>query len=278
MDEIRIDNLKIYAYHGVFETESREGQNFYVNIVMQVDLQRAGLTDALEETVSYAEVIDTVRAQMQGKRCSLIEAAAEDISTALFQKYEKLKSVSVEIRKPEAPIEAEFESVSVKLQRARHIAYIAYGANQGEIEKQIDAGIAMLEADPHCRIRKRSTRLTTTPYGGVAEGNFSNGVLELETRYTPEELLRRLHEIEASQGRERREHWGSRTLDLDIIFYDDRIIDGEDLVIPHPDMINRDFVIRPMAEIAPYFRHPLLGKTMKELAEERSEVETHIIS
>ncbi len=278
MDEIRIENLKIYAYHGVFAEENRNGQNFYVNVTMEADLQHAGLTDELEETISYAEVCEVVRERMLGRTCSLIEAAAEDLSTELFRRYDRLQKAEIEIRKPEAPIDADFTSVSVKIRRSRHVAYIAYGSNMGDIEKQIDEGIRQIGEDPMCRIRKASEKLTTTPYGGVAEGNFCNGILEIETLYTPRELLRRLHEIEASQGRERKEHWGSRTLDLDIIFYDDMILDSEDLVIPHPDMQNRDFVVVPMAEIAPYYRHPLLKKTMSEMCKEITSAERHILS
>ena len=74
---------------------------------------------------------------------------------------------------------------------------------------------------------------------------------------TPEELLRELHKIEASEGRERKIHWGPRTLDLDIIFYDDLIYSSEDLVIPHVDMENRYFVLKPLSELAPNFRHPI---------------------
>jgi len=277
MDEIRIENLKIYAYHGVFAEENKNGQNFYVNVTMETDLQHAGLTDALEDTISYAEVCETVREQMLGKTCSLIEAAAEDLSTLLFRKYRQLQRLTVEIRKPEAPIEADFESVSVKIRRARHTAYIAYGSNMGEVEKQVTEGILRIGEDPHCRIVKESGHLTTTPYGGVAEGNFLNGVLKIETLYTPQELLEKLHEIEASQGRERKVHWGSRTLDLDIIFYDDLVLDSEELVIPHPDMQNRDFVILPMAQVAPYYRHPLLKKTMRELAARIGSVEKHVL-
>nr|MCR4842415.1 2-amino-4-hydroxy-6-hydroxymethyldihydropteridine diphosphokinase [Eubacterium sp.] len=78
------------------------------------------------------------------------------------------------------------------------------------------------------------------------------------TLYTPHELLDRLHEIENAEGRVRKEHWGPRTLDLDILFYDNEIIYDDDLVIPHPDLHNREFVLEPMCEIAPNCFHPLL--------------------
>ena len=113
-----------------------------------------------------------------------------------------------------------------------------------------------------------SKYLVTEPYGGVEQDEFLNGVLRLRTLLTPEELLDRLHELEAEANRERLIHWGPRTLDLDILFYDNEIIDTPDLHIPHIDMQNRDFVLKPMDEIAPHYRHPVLNKTIHQLLDE----------
>ena len=92
---------------------------------------------------------------------------------------------------------------------------------------------------------------------GVEQEDFLNGCLELETLLTPQELLEELHRIEQEAGRERKIHWGPRTLDLDILFYDKELIETEDLIIPHVDLENRYFVLKPLAEIAPNFRHPM---------------------
>lgn len=143
--------------------------------------------------------------------------------------------------------------------------YVAFGSNLGDKKKFLDDGIQGLRDTPSCEVEAVSEYLVTEPYGGVEQDEFLNGVLKLRTLLTPEELLDRLHELEAAANRERIIHWGPRTLDLDILFYDNEIIDTPDLHIPHIDMENRDFVLKPMDEIAPYYRHPVLNKTIHQL-------------
>ena len=98
--------------------------------------------------------------------------------------------------------------------------------------------------------------------------DFLNGCLRMKTLYYPKELLRELNQIEKEAGRERIIHWGPRTLDLDIIFYDDLISQEDDLCIPHVEMHKRSFVLEPLEEIAPYKRHPGNGKTVRQMLEE----------
>ena len=100
------------------------------------------------------------------------------------------------------------------------------------------------------------------------QDEFLNGVLEMETLLTPQELLAQLHRIEAEANRERILRWGPRTLDLDILLYDDIVLEEDDLCIPHVEMHKRSFVLEPLAEIAPYKRHPVYGKTVREMLEE----------
>ena len=114
---------------------------------------------------------------------------------------------------------------------------------------------------------KQSSYLVTKPYGGVEQDDFLNACVELETLLPPAELLERLHEIEQAAHRERLIRWGPRTLDLDILLYDDLILETGDLVIPHVEMHLRDFVLRPLREIAPHKRHPDFQKTITQLAE-----------
>lgn len=101
----------------------------------------------------------------------------------------------------------------------------------------------------------------------MEQDDFLNGMAKIRTLLTPEELLALLHEIEAQAGRTREIHWGPRTLDLDVIFYDNLVLDTEELHIPHIEMHKRDFVLKPLCEISPYERHPIFGKTVREMLE-----------
>ena len=116
-----------------------------------------------------------------------------------------------------------------------------------------------------CKVEKVSDFIRTEPYGVTDQDEFLNGALKMETLLTPHELLELLHRIEQEAGRKRIRRWGPRTLDLDIIFYGDQIIEEDDLCIPHIDMQNREFVLGPMCEIAPHKRHPVLKETMTEM-------------
>ena len=131
-----------------------------------------------------------------------------------------------------------------------------------------DMAVRKLKETKGCKVEKVSSYLVTPPYGFTEQEDFLNACLELKTLLMPGELLARLHEIEQEAGRERVIHWGPRTLDLDIIFYDDMICQEETLCIPHVEMHKRKFVLAPLHEIAPYKRHPVYGKTVREMLEE----------
>ena len=157
------------------------------------------------------------------------------------------------------------DTVSVEISRSWHTAYIALGSNMGDKKAYLDRAVALLDAADDCGVIRVSDYLVTEPYGGVEQDDFLNGALELKTLLPPYELLNLLHEIEADANRERIIHWGPRTLDLDILLYDDEVIDAPDLHIPHIEMHLRDFVLIPMAEIAPWKRHPITNMTMLQM-------------
>lgn len=265
MDEIRIDNLEVYAYHGVFPEENNKGQLFYVNMVLYTETRKAGHADELTLSTHYGEVCHFVSDWMQKHTCKLIETVAESIAREVLLEFPLIESLDVEIRKPQAPIGLPFESVSVKIHRGWHKAYVAIGSNMGEKGKYLQDAIQGLAVHEQIVVTQTSSLITTEPYGGVEQDRFLNGMVEIKTLLTPHELLDYLHELEQKAGRERIVRWGPRTLDLDIVFYDKLIYEDDVLIIPHVDMENRDFVLKPMVELNPNFRHPILQKTMKQL-------------
>ena len=264
-DEIRIRGLRIFAHHGVFPEETRLGQMFVVNATLYTSTRKGGLADALEDTISYADVCLFLTDYLQKNTWKLLEAAVEHTCRALLMRFPRLHGVELELEKPSAPIPLPFDSVSVCAKRSWHRCFVALGSNLGDTKGYLDGAVDAMKADPCIRVKKVSTYLVTAPYGGVEQDDFLNGAVELETLYAPEELLDALHAIENAAKRERLIHWGPRTLDLDILLYDDLVRDDPDLTLPHPDMQNRDFVLRPMAELAPHFVHPVFHKTIGQL-------------
>lgn len=278
MDEINIRGLKIYGYHGVYPEEEAKGQNFYLSLRLFLSLQEAGISDDLDKSISYEEVCLFIKKEFNAVRHLLIESLAERISCELFDKYDSLMELELEIAKPEAPIDADFENVSVTVRRRRHIVYLAYGANEGDCRKQIEEGLRRIDEDKHCGLIRKTDPLITTPYGGVEQQDFYNGAAVIWTLYGPGQLLGFLHRVEEAAGVDRSQkiHWGPRKLDLDILFYDNLVMDSADLVIPHPDMAARDFVLKPLAELAPFLRHPVTKKTVAEMA--AAPMEKHIVT
>lgn len=264
-DEIRIQNLEVFANHGVFQEETNLGQKFLFSLTMYTDTRKAGKSDCLEESIHYGEVSQFITEYTKTHTRKLIEAAAEDLATALLLHYPLLKGVTLELEKPWAPVGLPLETVSVKISRFWHRSYIALGSNLGDKKAYLDQAVKALHEHPQCLVQKVSSYLVTEPYGGVEQDDFLNACLALDTLLSPQELLDLLHEIEQAAHRERLIHWGPRTLDLDILLYDNEVLETEDLIIPHIEMHKRNFVLKPLAEIASYKRHPILGKTVGEL-------------
>ena len=265
MDQIVIKNLTVFANHGVLEAETLLGQKFVISAILDVDLHPAAQSDALKDSVDYGEICNQVTDFFAKNTFQLIETAAEQLIFYLLRLHPTIQKIDLTLEKPWAPIHLPLESVGVHLTRSRHIAFLGMGSNLGEKETFLNEALQSIATHPDCRLIACSDFIATAPYGKIDQPDFLNGVCQIETLLSPKDLLNFLHEIEAQCKRERLEHWGPRTLDLDILFYDDCIYSDRELTIPHIDLHNRMFVLKPMMQIAPYHRHPVFQTTIAQL-------------
>ena len=235
MDEIRVKNLEVFCHHGVYKEENVLGQKFLVNIVSKVDTRAAGKTDELELSVSYGDICRCVKKEMTKQNDKLY--------------------------------------TSVKIKRSWHKVYIGVGSNLGEREEYMKLAKEKVSALPDTKNFKSASIIETEPYGYTEQGKFLNTVYSIETLDTPAEFLDKLHQIENEAERKREIHWGPRTLDLDILLYDDLVTEDEEITIPHPELTKRLFVLEPLCELTPRGIHPLERRRYSDILEDLKEKE-----
>lgn len=144
------------------------------------------------------------------------------------------------------------------------VAYIALGSNLGDKEENLNQALKLL-LENGLQIEAVSSFFETAPYGVTDQPEFINAVVCVQTNLAPETLLKLLLDTELKMGRVRLRHWGERNIDLDLLLYDDLCYHSEKLVLPHPDMQNRLFVLQPLAEIAAAKIHPVYKKSIQTL-------------
>ncbi len=265
MDQIIVKELELFGFHGVNVEEKAMGQKFIVDLELGLDLSKACETDDLSYTINYAELCHKLQQEFQRSKHDLIEHAAHSLVMLILETYSQVQTVELTLKKPWAPIHLPVKYPAVKISRSRHRAYIAVGANLGDREGNIRNALEKITNSGHTKILRESELIETDPVGYLDQDRFLNGVFEVETLLTPASLMTFLMSIEAELKRERVIKWGPRTLDLDIIYYDDLITEDEQIILPHPRMHERLFVLEPLAEIAPNKLHPILKKRTTEL-------------
>lgn len=142
--------------------------------------------------------------------------------------------------------------------------YLLLGSNLGDRELFLRMAVKLIETDVAPMV-KASAVYKTQSWGKTDQPDYLNQVIMLQTDMSAQEVLKKVLNIELEMGRKREEKWGSRTIDIDILFYGDAIMNEPDLVVPHPEMHKRRFTLEPLSEIAPQFIHPVLHQNIKAL-------------
>lgn len=254
-DHILINGLRVVSVVGVLEHERLAPQPLRIDVDIHVDLHDAGLSDDLSETVHYGEVCQQLVEVAAHSADLLLERLAQRMADSVLA-FPRVHAVDLTLTKLRPPIPVDVESSAVRVHRVRtssarlstHEAVIALGSNLGDrigflrfaVDRLGDSVVAQSEV------------FETDPVGGpLDQGAYLNMVIVIETELDPYALLRWLHRIEADAGRERTVHWGPRTLDLDLLFFDDVVIEGGNLSIPHPRYAERRFVLAPLSQVRP---------------------------
>lgn len=268
MDKIYLKNVEIFANHGVFKEEKTLGQKFILDLELTLSLEEAGRTGDLTRSVHYGELCHGIEKEFVKESYDLIETVAQKVAEFTLYNYPLVKEVKVTLKKPWAPIGRHLDYAAVQIERGWHEAYLSIGSNIGNKEENLHRAIELINSYKEIEVEKVSSFLVTEPWGYLDQEKFVNAALKLKTILSPQELMKVLLDIEQEMKRERIIKWGPRIIDLDIIFYDNLVLEDELVTVPHPRMEEREFVLKPLSEICGNKVHPLLKKRVFRLLED----------
>ena len=263
--KIEISSLEIMAKHGVLAEEKTTPQPFVFDVSVEADCEDAALRDDLSVTVNYSEVCALVTEVATAKSYDLIEALARECALSLLEKFTLATAVTVRVSKPAAPVKANVGNVSVTYSAERNKVYLSLGSSQGDRERTIKSAINKLNALRGVDVLRVSSMVKTAPEGGVAKNEFVNCAAELDCILSPRALLDKIRTIEAHLGRVRDVRWDDRTIDIDIIFFGDKVIAEDGLAVPHPYYSQRKFVTEPLKQLCPEKICPLSHRAVKDM-------------
>ncbi len=247
-DRIFIKGLSLHAYHGVMAHEAKVGQSFSIDMELTIDLSDAARSDKVRDTVSYDKVVECASAAFMAQRFRLIEAAAGRVADAVLAAFPRSRARADcrqfrRCRGHAAP----------HADRQMTQALLALGGNVGDSRAVLDRAVALMCDGKEVRLTARSSDYLTPPWGVTDQPPFVNLCIAVETSLAPQALLARAQAVERTLGRDRarEQRWGPRSADIDIIAYDDLTLSEDGLILPHPRLFERAFVLVPLAEIAP---------------------------
>lgn len=252
MDRVSLKEIKLFGYTGCLPEEKENGQYFYVSIDMMFKDIPGAVTDELSDTVNYADVYKLAESIVSESRFDLIEHLAYEIGRAVIASYDMIDAVKVLVKKPDAPVDGQFDAMETEITVRRRDAVISFGSNVGDTKENIKLAIEALKNNGAVKVRRCSSLYLTEPQGYADQDDFLNGCLLISTYLKPVELLHVLQKIELDLGRVRTIKNGPRTIDLDILLMTGVKMDTEELTIPHPRMYERAFVLVPLKELGLY--------------------------
>jgi dihydroneopterin aldolase/2-amino-4-hydroxy-6-hydroxymethyldihydropteridine diphosphokinase len=260
MFKIIIKNLRLFGYHGINEKEKINGQEFLFNIVIYLNKSNFNRTDLnsddIKNTVNYSEVISLVKKINNENKFNLLETFSQVLADTILSNCPAVLKVKVKIEKTSPPIKEKLDSVGVEFESDNFIssAYLSFGSNMGDKEKNLREAVNNLSKNSDIKICAISSIYETEPMYEKKQDYFYNIVLKVVLKETvgPFELLGLLKKIEYIMGRKNfSAKNGPRIIDMDILFYDDLEIASDLLTIPHPKLLERNFVLAPLGEISP---------------------------
>ncbi len=262
-DQVRVQNLCLHGFHGVLPQETELGQKFYVDITCDLDLAPCAVEDDYTKAVCYGALCDVASDVSDAGPYQLIETLGDRICAAVLERFDRVDHVSVTVRKPSAPLKAQFDHVSVTINRKRRYRVgISLGSNMGDKIANLRTALMRMNTLPGFEVDQVSSFYQTEPWGNTDQDWFLNACLTGWTTLAPLDLLKALKRTEVELGRVPAVRWGPRAIDLDLLFSEDLEIDSKLLTLPHPEMFNRAFVLVPLAEIAG--DHKVLGQSIAD--------------
>lgn len=266
-DQILIKDLLLRAVIGVNPEERRDRQDLNVNVVLRTDTRAAGASDRIEDAVNYRTIAKRIIALVENSSFYLVEKMAAEIA-ALCLEDPRVEQATVRVEKPGALRFA--RSVGVEIVRDRagptpaNRVFVSMGSNV-EPEHYLPEAVRRLAA--RCQLLAVSRAYVSAPVGTTGGPRFVNAAVLVATSLNVAEFKGLLLEIEAALGRVRTADKNApRTIDLDISLFNDEILEVRGRRIPEPDILRYAHVARPLADLAPHYRHPETGQTLLEIS------------
>jgi len=298
MFRILIKDLNLFGYHGVRNSEKKDGQNFCFNIEILLNKNSFLNDDSIENTLNYSEVIKLIKRINNDNRFNLLETLSQTIANRIMEISSLIEKVSVRVEKTSPPIKENLESVGVeyvlvrkgtegreedkfegsevkssnfensKVKSGEVDVYMSLGSNIGDRENNLRKAVDLISRNPNIEVLAVSSIYETEPMYYKNQDYFYNILLKARVNgeFSPFEMMGFLKGIEYSFGRKRSEkRYGPRIIDIDLLYYGEIVIESEFLTVPHPGIEERKFVLVPLSEIAPEFK--IEGENIKKFIE-----------